>query len=1372
MTPTKVAPAAEPARDSAYGWIPLALWDASAAAWLWYALQRFNANTASIWPSVLGPALCTALLSLGLGLHRPVPGRAGSLLLRSALLAAALAGFGCAASQRLGISHGQALWLGCAAAALVWIQRAVYLGTAAGRPGAALEMLRWVLVGLAGTMAVRPFYHSGELGSGDAHWYTLMLGDYVTQLRAGVFPVWVGQSLFAFNGAVSPLRLAPGILYFGGVVDLFTAQSLDMVTLRNACLALTSILGAYSAYACLRPILKGAPWIACALSVLWVFGPGVLTPAMVSDQYMTFMTQPYAPLLLHGLWRAWQKDDLWARVWVASGLAALWLFHSPIAIWFTFIAVGVYGAALVTFRPIRRQFKLAALTAGLFLLLGSVPFVSVLTLDNQLKSLGSTAGAAATIHATFPGNFRPIDPSLPGLETYQLGYALVGALLVSLALMVVDRPRGAWAFAAACLALVPFTIPFPWLTDALWLHVPTWFIVIQNVWPLQRLFLVWSALILFLSAIVMGSPRVCGRRGTRLALCAAFLCGVVWSVTEAQKIHRGIIPRRLSAEQARVLEAEDNVALTRYAYASFAEVPEYFSHAYMEPWLENRLLDLHTLAPLSTNADAAAPGPGMPLSSAERLVQSGTWTGHSITGSRFYRMSPALSLEPGKHYALRLDFLQPGIGGTLQIQEKSIFREYTLPDSGIGAGPRPNPLGFGSEPGAGHVIALTVAGSGKVTPDTLFIANSRTGEALPFARFWLYAYDRDRLPVAVESWIPYRARVTTARSAFLETPRMWLKGWRAWVNGHPAATMRSPENLVMVPVGPGTSRVELRYRPPAVLSASFWLAASGWAGLACLGLCQLALWSGGARLHLGTAPRSGGGLAAARDAAAQALVLARRYRTQLGAVAGVLALAAAGHALLGRLQGSGPAAAGPVQVRFTRPRGHLGSTLPLLSTGHEGEGTVVSLTLLDGHRVRLDADVGGSLYLSDPIEMGYAQGQSVVVSDSALYPPGDPKVKALLPSEAAQLRGNLSVELNGKTVIQTPTYAYETTASELLVGESRFGNQEGKKFPGEIGGPERLAIPRRMVLASGRYARLRMRLPAGAAEQPVVSVVAGAEARLCSVTPLGAGRLRISVWGQAGSPVASAEAACDPAAIHELVITPGVAAKGPRVLAVACSFDGAHVLGEVGGPCDLPPVLTSGLNVAGATGVQDRFTGPQLDLVTLADQARAGVVEATGPEHMVITLPPRRVGRHEPLLTTGRTNAGDMIFVAYEDDSHVRIGYDHWGYGGPVSDSIPIDYGVPHELWISAGSLFPPAGDEAAWRGVDPALRQRLLTHVSVVLDGTKVLSVTTTAYPSLQTEVAVARNPIGGSTCDASFMGTVDFSEREGPRAPPLFER
>ena len=83
-----------------------------------------------------------------------------------------------------------------------------------------------MLLAAVATWLLHPFATTLQIGAGDALWYANMLGDFVTQLRAGVFPIFVGQTDYAFNGAVYPLRVAPFYQHLAGILDLLTGRQL------------------------------------------------------------------------------------------------------------------------------------------------------------------------------------------------------------------------------------------------------------------------------------------------------------------------------------------------------------------------------------------------------------------------------------------------------------------------------------------------------------------------------------------------------------------------------------------------------------------------------------------------------------------------------------------------------------------------------------------------------------------------------------------------------------------------------------------------------------------------------------------------------------------------------------------------------------------------------------------------------------------------------------------------------------------------------------------------------------------------------------------------------------------------------------------
>jgi len=811
--------------------------------WLAFAQRAFLNQPPAAWGQI---ALAAALVALLAWLWRwhdlrglvPLVARGGAVGLTAAggLLVLSLAG-GCS------LSRGEISWLAAAAVVVLLVMRCAHRAARRHWPDRPGEILRWIAVVSAVLALVWPFCTADALGAGDADWYTTMLADFIAQWRAGTFPVWIGQSEFAFNGAVSPLRFAPWFQHWGAVLDLLTGHALLLTALKNAALVTSALTAGLAAYAALGSILHRRPWLAALLAILWMASPGALAPLMVGDQYMTFLALPFVAVTLYGIWRMWAQDDRPARLALAVGPAGLWLSHPPIALWMCLLAGANYAAKIALRGTWRREpRRLAAMGAG-FLLLGSFPFLSTRALDNMLPMQALGGSAYDEITRVFPRNFLPIAPAGDGLMAYQLGYTALGAFAATLLLLAVARPRGAVPGVLGSAAIAFFVLPVPGITRWIWTSLPGWFVAIDNIWPMQRLFPIWTAMIFFGLAIVAAHERIARRRWLVGLLTAGLLGGAAWSWHEARKLAQMADKSRFPADQAARLMGPNNVLLTRYAYSSFIRAPAYASHSYMSPFLENRLLDPQTLKVILANADAAAPrlqADGIPETGAfPRLVQAGTFTAVNDNHSDSYNLTPPIVLRPDISYALRLEFLNPEEHGVLQLMDPRLFREYYLPDSGAGMSHWGPPLAFGSGPQSSKVIPLKVLGNGDVTPRLFFISPHQPQPTFPFARFWLFTYENSRLPVAVQSWIPYRAQVQTAVAAWLETPRIWQSSWRARVNGRDASVQRSPQNLVMVAVEPGESQVVLEYRPPWWLQASYWGGLLGWGALLVIGAARL-----------------------------------------------------------------------------------------------------------------------------------------------------------------------------------------------------------------------------------------------------------------------------------------------------------------------------------------------------------------------------------------------------------------------------------------------------------------------------------------------------------------------------------------------------
>src|ERR1035438_1834344 len=104
-------------------------------------------------------------------------------------------------------------------------------------------------VGLA---AASPFLCRRLVGTGEAFNYSLSVADAVVQMRHGIVPPLAGQTEYAFNGRIHPLRNAPYLYYLAGAVDMASFHSLSFWELKNASLVLSLVAAVFACYWGLR----------------------------------------------------------------------------------------------------------------------------------------------------------------------------------------------------------------------------------------------------------------------------------------------------------------------------------------------------------------------------------------------------------------------------------------------------------------------------------------------------------------------------------------------------------------------------------------------------------------------------------------------------------------------------------------------------------------------------------------------------------------------------------------------------------------------------------------------------------------------------------------------------------------------------------------------------------------------------------------------------------------------------------------------------------------------------------------------------------------------------------------------------------------
>lgn len=836
MTPS-ASPRWSPARacvalDFAPGLVALDV----ALVWLWLrAVARFHLDLAPSATLLAWWALAFAIAASCLGLHRLRRARAE----RATILRVAGLVFGCATLVHVARPELSLLLL-------AWTAGAIGLSMALARRVLATfradadfaEGARWAALILLVAWAYDPFFQPGGIGSGDAHWYASMLADFLTQLRAGVFPIWSGQSEFAFNGAVSPWRFAPWFQAAGGALDLVTARILSPLEIRNAVIVGHALAGALTCYLSLSRIIPHRGNLALLLAALYATCPGYLAPLFVGDLFMTFMTMPFLPLVWLGVLDP-QHQPRRADAVVAVALAGLWLAHAPIAMWTTLAAIVAWlGLQPWPLRP-RETVLRAARVAGLGFVLGAFPFASIAALDNQFSATLYGIHAYEQVARWFPANFLPADISADRLTLYQIGYGCLACALIATLLWTTRRERATGLLLLITLAFFSLVVPVPWFTEAVWRTMPSFVISINNVWPTQRLFAITAVLAIFALAWQLARTAWCGRLAVRVALGALLLAALGWSIHEARKYRAFGEAGRVSREIALPQVDARNAILTRYAYSAFAEVPAYVSHGHMDPRLENRLWNADGATLLAANAEVAAPrttaGPPLP-----HLLASSVLITEQNSGI-IWPLAPRITLPPRADVAVRFDFARPEAKAILRIRVGRLQRDYILPDSGSGLNtPRP-PRAFGATPTSARVIGVqNLEDRPHELEISLVALDDIWTPAQTFGRVWVYSLEAAQLPVTVHSLLPYHATVEAAQPVLLETPRVWMSRYRATVDGTPVPAVRSAEGLVAVPVPGGRHEVKLWLSAPWWLHAVFWAALVGWSAVA--GCVLRTLW--------------------------------------------------------------------------------------------------------------------------------------------------------------------------------------------------------------------------------------------------------------------------------------------------------------------------------------------------------------------------------------------------------------------------------------------------------------------------------------------------------------------------------------------------
>jgi hypothetical protein len=582
------------------------------------------------------------------------------------------------------------------------------------------------------------------------------------------------------------------------------------------------------------------------------------------------------------------------------------------------------------------------------------------------------------------------------LGDVQLGYSMIVCLVAG---VLVPGARKAARFLFTCtLCVLVFLIPVPGLTPWLWSHIPHAALDVTNAWPMQRLFPLAAGLALFAAwgGLSEALPR---SRRSRVAWALMTLACVAWSTREVEKLFRHAELMKRSPEQSALLYAPGNITLTRVSYMFFGHTPEYFSDGPMSAILETRLLDARTFEVVADGTSRL--GPNSALSSSAEMSE----LGYGLAQLK-------IPMRPWEVKILRFDFLGRQPLGELQVTSRSMFGLYALPASG-GA------KSFGAGPTSARAIEIRnetdLADSVSVTFIPGRPSSDRVARSEAFARVTIEPVTNTRHVIQLRSLLPFHVSVQSAGETILETPKMDIPGYRAFVNGRTVETVRTADGLVGVPLHAGTSEVLLEYAGSGGLRWAYGISGVSW----------VAVIAGTLLFTLTFRSDSMGQLFA------QVVTLVQRVLPPTLVTACIaVALIFGAPWLERRTIASEP---GARRLIVILPLGRAGRAEPLVETGRTGAGDVIYVSFLGGNRVSVGYDkwsIGASV--SDPFEVDFAQPQTIEIKMRSLARRG-------WWGSAPPTPPGVSVKWNGRQVLSVKREPYPRTARGVEIGVNPLG---------------------------------------------------------------------------------------------------------------------------------------------------------------------------------------------------------------------------------------------------------------------------------------------------------------------------------------------
>jgi hypothetical protein len=379
----------------------------------------------------------------------------------------------------------------------------------------------------------------------------------------------------------------------------------------------------------------------------------------------------------------------------------------------------------------------------------------------------------------------------------------------------------------------------------------------------------------------------------------------------------------------------------------------------------------------------------------------------------------------------------------------------------------------------------------------------------------------------------------------------------------------------------------------------------------------------------------------------------------------------------------------------------------------------------------------------------------VRVSFGALFPPDvHPYLATESPENVRRIKRLLGIVVDGEPVLLEHHRASERVDQKVRLGNDAVTDPTYPHFTGSIVASRRLEDTK--LLCDPQENFVRLRLAFGPVDEnkgePLVCFGTAASGVLLGAMRVAPDKLRFLLAGTTLKNAMSDVVEISSGRAVELVVQTE-AALNSRPARIYVRVDGRLAWApEAGAGMRFPTAVAVGSNVISVPECAPQFRGEMFS-VQEDSRGRDPLIAPGDTLRLKLKLPVPRPSGREPIVVTGRTHAGDLLLIEYLDQQRLRFVWDHWGAAERMSPTLHVEETKLHELEISMRALATVA--DANEGGIAETGRLRVMFNDAVVWEERGEF------FRAEPAEIAIGRNPIGGTSGGPAFSGEIRSVER-----------